>query len=267
MYVAPNGAATNAPAKTTEAAATGECFNCRQQGHQSRECTAPRAAQAVWPCQQQQMWAPTPFNSMPYGWSPGPYCPQPMSFNVQLMHMQQQQQPAAQMAFLMPPMAQQSMEQQHMHMMNIVMQQHGLQNGEEQPVYENKSPFNYSSLDSRLPLPARALTVGITPITCDTGATHQMTCQQQCTGPGHLPSSHTIKVANGAGITDATEGPIHWQTTANGQTYVVKDHCFYSNTLTSNLLAPIPLMDKGFALQLAPFGASATLTTPEGFTI
>jgi hypothetical protein len=120
-----------------------------------------------------------------------------------MMPMPPMQQPAAQMA-------QPTMEQQHMVMMNNAMQQHSLQNGEEQFVYgNNKASFNYSPLAYNLQpsFTARALAMQTyaKPITCDTGATHQMTCQLQCTGPGHHPSSHTIKVANGAGIANATE--------------------------------------------------------------
>ena len=84
-------------------------------------------------------------------------------------------------------------------------------------------------------------------------------------------SKHNIKVANGKYITGATEGPITWPTTAtkDGCTfaYDVTDHGFYSNQLSSNLFTPIPLVDKGYGFYLAPWGKSATLTSPQGCDI
>lgn len=106
------------------------------------------------------------------------------------------------------------------------------------------------------------------PVTCDTGATHQMTCCPANRGAGHVHSKQTIKIANGAGIKNATEGQILWPTTTStGHFYCVEDYGFFSTQLTLNLLAPIPLVDKGYGLTLTPWGKSATLTTPEGHCI
>ena len=45
------------------------------------------------------------------------------------------------------------------------------------------------------------------------------------------------------------------------------DQCFYSNQLSLNLFTPIPLVDKGYGFYLAPWGKSATLTSPTGCDI
>lgn len=78
-------------------------------------------------------------------------------------------------------------------------------------------------------------------------------------------------MANGGKITDTTEGPIIWPTTAtynsNTVSYSVVNHCFFSTQLSSNLLAPIPLVDKGYAFYLTPWGGSVTLTSPNGYNI
>lgn len=98
-----------------------------------------------------------------------------------------------------------------------------------------------------------------------------MSCNKMFTGTGHHPSTQNIKVANGKYITGTTEGPIIWPTTAtkNGSTfaYNVVDHGFFSEQLSSNLFSPIPLVDKGYGFSLAPWGRSATLTSPAGCDI